>query len=175
MSEERKAPIPIIEQRRIEANVLASVYEELRARHGEAEARSVIGDAVTRAAIRQGEGFAEQLDHPADLSDFSAILPNWTMGGSLEMTVLEAGADKLSFNVTRCRYAEMYRAMGLGDIGDILSCNRDGAFCEGYNPKMKLRRSQTIMSGASHCDFRYTMEDSAARAPCIRSDAQRTL
>ncbi|MGV0876118.1 L-2-amino-thiazoline-4-carboxylic acid hydrolase [Martelella sp. FLE1502] len=161
MSEPRR--IPIIEQRRIEANVLASVYEELKARRGEAEARSVIDDAVTRAAIRQGESFADELDHPADFTDFSAILPNWTAGGALEMTVLEAGPKTLSFNVTRCRYAEMYRAMGLGDIGDLLSCNRDGAFCEGFNPKMKLKRSQTIMSGASHCDFRYSMEDEAAQ------------
>lgn len=161
MSEQRR--IPIIEQRRIEANVLASVYEALKARRGEAEARSVIGDAVTRAAIRQGESFAGELDHPADFTDFSAILPNWTAGGALEMTVLEEGAETLSFNVTRCRYAEMYRAMGLGDIGDLLSCNRDGAFCEGFNPKMKLKRTQTIMSGASHCDFRYSMEDEAAQ------------
>ncbi|MCD1636919.1 L-2-amino-thiazoline-4-carboxylic acid hydrolase [Martelella mediterranea] len=161
MSEQRR--IPIIEQRRIEANVLASVYEELKARRGEAEARSVIGEAVTRAAIQQGESFAGELDRPADFTDFSAILPNWTAGGALEMTVLEAGPETLSFNVTRCRYAEMYRAMGLGDIGDLLSCNRDGAFCEGFNPKMKLRRTQTIMSGASHCDFRYSMEDEAAQ------------
>ena len=61
----------------------------------------------------------------------------------------------LDFNVRRCRYAETYRAMGLGDIGDILSCNRDGAFCEGYDPRIKLTRTQTIMGGASHCDFRY--------------------
>ena len=58
----------------------------------------------------------------------------------------------------RCRYAETYKAMGLGEIGHLLSCNRDGAFCEGYDPKLKLERTQTIMQGASHCDFRYTYE-----------------
>jgi hypothetical protein len=49
----------------------------------------------------------------------------------------------------------MYRAMGLGAIGHILSCNRDGTFCEGYDDRIKLARSQTIMGGADHCDFRY--------------------
>ena len=48
--------------------------------------------------------------------------------------------------------------MGLGEIGGLLSCNRDGAFCEGYDPKLKLHRSQTIMQGASHCDFRYSYD-----------------
>ena len=27
----------------------------------------------------------------------------------------------------------------------VLSCNRDGAFCEGYDPRLKLARSQTLI------------------------------
>ena len=71
------------------------------------------------------------------------------------MDITESSDTQLSFNVTRCRYAEMYKQMGLGDIGDLLSGQRDGTFCEGYDPKLKLTRTQTIMKGASHCDFRY--------------------
>ena len=58
----------------------------------------------------------------------------------------------------RCRYAEMYREMGLGHIGHLLSCNRDGVFCTGYDPRIKLERTQTLMQGATHCDFRYRFE-----------------
>jgi hypothetical protein len=78
----------------------------------------------------------------------------WTKDGTLAIEVLDDAPGVLDFNVTRCRYAETCRAMGLGDIGDLLSCNRDGAFCEGYDPRIKLTRTQTIKSGASHCDFR---------------------
>jgi hypothetical protein len=53
----------------------------------------------------------------------------------------------------------MYREMGLSEIGHLLSCNRDGSFCEGYDDRIKLTRTQTIMQGASHCDFRYRIED----------------
>jgi L-2-amino-thiazoline-4-carboxylic acid hydrolase len=67
-----------------------------------------------------------------------------------------------SFISTRCRYAEMYRAMGLAELGALLSCNRDGAFCEGYDPRLKLERTQTLMGGASHCDFRYRWEETPA-------------
>ena len=70
--------------------------------------------------------------------------------------MLEKTADTFNFNVKRCRYAETYREMGLGKLGAILSCNRDGAFCTGYDRKLKLTRTQTIMGGASHCDFRYS-------------------
>ena len=37
---------------------------------------------------------------------------------------------------------------------------QDGDFCIGYNPDMELERTQTIMKGASHCDFRYRMKTS---------------
>ena len=52
-------------------------------------------------------------------------------------------------------YDEMCQTIGEEKARDILSCNRDGAFCEGYDPRIKLTRTQTIMGGASHCDFRY--------------------
>ncbi|MNW12143.1 hypothetical protein D3C71_2097590 [compost metagenome] len=64
----------------------------------------------------------------------------------------------------RCRYAETYREMGLGHIGHLLSCNRDGVFCTGYDPRITLERTQTVMQGASHCDFRYRLNAEAAEA-----------
>ena len=66
------------------------------------------------------------------------------------------------FNVTCCKYAEMYRDMGLGEIGRLLSCQRDATFCEGYDKRMRLKRTQTIMQGAGHCDFHYTLVDEPA-------------
>lgn len=147
--------LPIIERRRIEAQILKNVHEVIEARSGAEEADAVIGAAVSQSAIQQGKAFAEALGHPPDLKDMADIMPNWTAGGSLEIDILHADRERLDFNVTRCRYAEMYRDMGLGRIGHLLSCNRDGDFCIGYNPAMKLTRTQTIMKGASHCDFRY--------------------
>ena len=73
--------------------------------------------------------------------------------------MLEDNPNRLSDNVTRCRYAEMYRDMGLGEIGHLLSCNRDGTFCEGYDSRIRFVRTQTLMQGASHCDFRYTYDE----------------
>lgn len=152
------SPLPIIERRRIEAEILKCVYDTLVESHGVGVARKTIGDAVSRSAIAQGKAFRETLGRDPDLGDFAAILPNWTANDALQIDVIESSKTRLSFNVTRCRYAEMYRSMGLGDIGALLSCNRDGEFCTGYNPRMKLERSQTIMGGADHCNFRYRLE-----------------
>lgn len=150
--------LPMIEKRRIEAAVLKHVFDLLVERHGREEAEKVIGDAVSNSAIAQGKEFRDKEDHEPDLKDFADLLPLWKMDGALEMDVIEEGPDRLEFNVTRCRYSEMYKEMGLGDIGHLLSCNRDGDFCIGYNPKMELTRTQTIMKGATHCDFRYRLQ-----------------
>ena len=75
--------------------------------------------------------------------------------------VLKQTDTEFDFDVRRCRYAETYREMGLGPIGHLLSCNRDAAFCQGYDARLKLTRTQTLMQGASHCDFRYRLEEEA--------------
>lgn len=155
----------ILERRRIEAQLLKHVHEVIEARSGTVEADAVVGTAVSRAAIDQGRELAETLGRTPDLQDFNAILPLWTREDALRIEMIEASAEKLAFNVLRCRYAEMYQEMDLGRIGHLLSCNRDGDFCAGYNPKMKLTRTQTIMRGASHCDFRYRMEPESGSEP----------
>ncbi|UYN94952.1 MAG: L-2-amino-thiazoline-4-carboxylic acid hydrolase [Enhydrobacter sp.] len=150
--------LSMLEKRRIEAEILKEVYLTLKESHGEAVARKTIAESVRRSAIEQARAFAAAAPGGTSLEAFEDVMPLWTKGGALEIEIKERGEDVFAFNVTRCRYAETYRAMGLGEIGHLLSCNRDGAFCEGYDPKLKLERTQTIMQGASHCDFRYTYE-----------------
>jgi hypothetical protein len=64
--------------------------------------------------------------------------------------------QKIERNVTRCRYTELYEKMGLLQLGVIFSCGRDFALIKGFNEKIILKRTQTIMEGAPYCDFRYT-------------------
>ena len=92
------------------------------------------------------------------MRDFADILPNWTKEEALEIEVLDEAASVMNFNVTRCRYAEMYEEMGLKDIGQLLSCSRDADFCKGYNSEIKFERTQTIMKGAKYCDFRLKLQ-----------------
>jgi L-2-amino-thiazoline-4-carboxylic acid hydrolase-like protein len=154
----------ILVRRKIEAAIIAPIYQEMRDALGEEKARGILRNAIRRAAIDAGAEMA-RADGEADLESFKAILPLWTKDDALTIEVLDDKPGVLDFNVRRCRYAETYRAMGLGDIGDILSCNRDGAFCEGYDPRIKLTRTQTIMSGASHCDFRYRSSPARRTSP----------
>jgi hypothetical protein len=150
--------LSMLEKRKIEAEILKEVYETLKASHGEAVAKATIAESVRRSAIEQARQFAAAAPGGPSLKAFQDVMPLWTKGGALEIEVQEKTDTSFAFNVVRCRYAETYKAMGLGEIGHLLSCNRDGAFCEGYDPRLKLERSQTIMQGASHCDFKYKYE-----------------
>ncbi|WP_029008065.1 L-2-amino-thiazoline-4-carboxylic acid hydrolase [Azospirillum halopraeferens] len=149
------SPMSILERRRIEAEVLKPVYEEMAARFGETVAQEVLGAAIEKAAIAHARSFAEG---ETSLQSFADLIPLWQKDDALQIDVTRRDDAHFDFDVRRCRYAEMYRSMGLGHIGHLLSCNRDGAFCTGYDPKLRLTRTQTIMGGADHCDFRYTYE-----------------
>ena len=151
----------MLERRRIEAKLLAHVYATVKERHGKAAAEQVIAESVRRSAIEQGQEMARALGGNTSLQTFIDAQEAWTRGGALAVDMKEASDKRFAFHVTRCEYARMYREMGLGEIGHLLSCQRDGTFCEGYDPRLKLKRTQTIMQGASHCDFEYTYDDKA--------------
>ena len=156
--------LPILTQRRIEAAFAKGIYEEMVAELGAREAKRILSNAVIRLAKTAAAEMAGQVEGGTSLDSFRAIQSRWTAEDALRTEVVKSTAQAFHFNVVRCRYAEMYREMGVAELGAILSCNRDGAFCEGYDPKLKLERTQTLMGGASHCDFRYSYaaEDAAA-------------
>ena len=145
----------ILARRRIEAAVIAPIFDEMRKAIGEEKARDILRKAIRRIARAAGANMATDAPGGASLETFKRILPLWAKDDALTIEVLADQPGVFDFNVTRCRYAETYRAMGLADIGAILSCERDGAFCEGYAPGIEFKRTQTIMGGARHCDFRY--------------------
>lgn len=153
--------LPIIELRRIEANIIRPIYEEMVNELGEEAAHRILGRAIRRNAVEQGRSLAEEADGRTGIAEFARLLERWKANDALRMDVLEQDDTRFDFNVVRCRYAEMYREMGLGDIGHLLSCNRDGALCEGYDPRLELTRTRTIMEGATHCNFRYRLRREA--------------
>jgi hypothetical protein len=151
--------LPILTQRRIEAAFAKGIYAEMQAELGEATAKRILTNAVIKLAKATASEMARNAPGgQPDLDAFRAIQSAWTAEDALRTEVLKSTPTEFHFNVVRCRYAEMYRDMGLADLGAILSCNRDGAFCEGWNDKLKLTRTQTLMGGATHCDFRYEMQ-----------------
>ncbi|MEM7124649.1 MAG: L-2-amino-thiazoline-4-carboxylic acid hydrolase [Pseudomonadota bacterium] len=151
--------LPVLERRRIQAEVIKPIYEAMVSRIGEDTAREILGGAIKNAAIAEGRRFAERDGEEGGLQGFVDMQHLWEADGALETEVVEHTDTTYAYKVNRCRYAEMYRDMGMADIGFLLSCNRDGTFCEGYDPNLKLTRKQTLMQGDDHCDFHYRLHE----------------
>jgi predicted hydrocarbon binding protein len=149
--------IGVLRRREIEARILAPVISALGEEFGRERVIEIVKRVIVKIAHQQGQALARQaggntLDH------FVRSKTNWVKGGALEAEDLALTETTYEFNVTRCRYAEMYRALGIPELGAVLSCGRDFALGEGFNPELKLARTQTLMEGAPHCDFRYRLE-----------------
>lgn len=153
---DRLTDISVLRRREIEARIVAPLLEELGKEFDRERVLAIARDVIVRIARQQGEHLAE-LSGDRSLIAFADSTEAWKAEGALEVEWLERSAEALSFNVTRCRYAEMYRALGMPELGALLSCNRDFSLIEGFNPHVTLTRTQTIMQGAPCCDFRFRL------------------
>ena len=150
---ERLNAVGVLTRREIEARILAPVIDALAREFPRQRIIDIVRDVIVDIARQQGRAMAESGDR--SLTAFAATLGPWQKDDAMRLEVIEQNDAQLAFDVTRCRYAEMYRALGITELGSVLSCNRDAALIEGFNPEISLTRSQTIMQGASCCDFRY--------------------
>lgn len=153
--------LTLIEQREIEARIVGPLIRAFAADLGTERTLAIVRAVISQLARDSGADLARALGE-CTLEAFSRSLDRWRQNGALEIDVLEQSPARLDFNVTRCRYAEMYRAMGLGDLGASLSCQRDYSLAQGFNPGIQLTRTQTIMEGAPHCDFRFRLAQTDA-------------
>ncbi|KWE55218.1 L-2-amino-thiazoline-4-carboxylic acid hydrolase [Burkholderia sp. MSMB2157WGS] len=148
----------ILARRRIEAEIIKPIYEIMKREFGAERAQAVIAEAVRGAAVDAGRTFAAQEPHGTSVKSFIALQVLWEKDDALDVEVRRADDTHYDYDVHRCSYAEMYHAMGLGEIGHLLSCARDSHFIQGYAPDIALTRTSTIMQGGRRCDFRYALQ-----------------
>lgn len=149
--------IGVLKRREIEARILGPFVEALAQEFDRDRVVAILSETIINIARQQG---AERAAVGGDdsLIAFSQSAGDWRKGNALEIEILEQNEERYDFNVTRCRYAEMYQSLGLAELGAVLSCNRDYSLVEGFNPEIKLVREQTIMKGAPCCTFRYAKQ-----------------
>jgi hypothetical protein len=150
-------PVTHLERRKIEAGVLIPMLQAFQRALGKERANEIAREVIRTLARQDGERWAAQFGQ--DLDAMRKVAEVWSAGGALELQPLPAAEGKLEFNVTRCRYAELYQELGLPELGALFHCSRDFAMSEGFGGGIALERTQTLMQGASHCDFRFSRRD----------------
>ena len=147
--------VPVIQQARIQARVLVPLVKALQAELGAARANALVQKALGDLYRKYGEEFW-RTKNEKNLGKFMASgFKTFARDDALDYNVVEQTQDALAIDVTGCRYADFYKELGEPELGFLLVCSADFAMAEGFGGDVRLTRTQTIMQGASHCDFCY--------------------
>ena len=148
--------ITLLEEARLQAAVLVPVLRAAREKLGKDAADELIGTALRqwakdlyhRMGAKQSGGAREKWD--AAWAEFRPRI-----GNAVDREMLKDEPGVREYNVTRCAYAELFKALGEPELGTILLCESDFHLADVGGDTVELRRTQTIMKGAAYCDFRY--------------------
>lgn len=143
-----------IEKRAIEALAIVPLIRAVSQRIGKDEALAILKEVNQQEAFQRGQSMI-RIEGQNGIEELVKDVDSWGVGGVWEMEVLEQTSTTYFFNVFRCPYYEKYLELGVEEFGVALSCCRDEPFARGFNPRLQLVRTKTIMEGADHCDFRY--------------------
>jgi len=147
--------ISVLEQAKIQSQVLVPLIRALQAELGEARANALVRKALGDTYRRYGEAFWKAKNERNLGKAIASAFETYARDEALDYRVREQSEDAFAFDVTRCRYAEFYKALGEPELGFLLVCSADFDMAKGLGGDVELTRTQTIMQGASHCDFRY--------------------
>jgi L-2-amino-thiazoline-4-carboxylic acid hydrolase len=147
--------ISVIEQAKIQAQVLVPLVKALQAELGEERANNLVRTTLGHVYHRYGEEFRRTKNQNNLGTIMASAFATYARDDALDYHVIEQSQDAFEFDVVGCRYAEFYKELGEPELGFLLVCSADFPTAEGIDPDVELTRTQTIMQGASHCDFRY--------------------
>jgi L-2-amino-thiazoline-4-carboxylic acid hydrolase len=147
--------VDVLEQAKIQAQVLVPLIKALQAELGEARANALVRKALGDVYRRYGEEFWRAKQEKNLGTIMASAFATFARGDALDYSVREQSHDTFDIDITGCRYAQFYKELGEPDLGFLLVCSADFTMAQGFDPDIKLTRTQTIMQGASHCDFRY--------------------
>lgn len=150
-------PLSHLQLRAAQAPLAATLIRQYAQHVGLDRALEIAAAALALESEKAGKDMASKAGGNT-LAHLARVVEEvWAGGGALDVRFREETRERLVFDVTRCGYAEIYADMDILDLGFCLSCSRDGAFARGFNPAIRLERTQTIMQGAPCCDFVFTL------------------
>jgi hypothetical protein len=132
------------------------VLQGLARECGEDRFFTALKKVASESAFKAGQDRARQLPCN-DLAAFtgSGSEPSHFAKHVLTREIVEDTPQAFELKVTECLWAKTFREMGAADIGYLLLCHTDYADCQGFNPRITLTRSKTLMQGDDCCNHRF--------------------
>jgi len=148
--------ISLLDKTRIQAQVLVPVLRALRAELGKEKADALVAKALrdwskelfaTVGATIEGSPRRKWAAMQGAYNDVSAK--------EVTFDILRHDDEALDIDVTSCRFAEFFRALGEPELGSLLVCAGDTDIATAGEGQVSFDRAQTLMQGAPSCTFRY--------------------
>jgi len=150
--------LPYLDRVKIQAEILLPLFRRMRAELGEERACALVRAAVAEYATAFGRELRAR-NEGTSLERLKTAMPGFIAGNALDVEPVADARAELKFNVRGCRYADYFHALGEPLLGAMLTCEIDPPMTAGVGDDLALERTQTIMGGGSHCDFRWTLAD----------------
>jgi len=148
--------LSLLDKTRIQAQVLVPVLRALRAELGKDKADAIVKQALRDWSKQLFAAIGDVIDG-SPRRKWAAIQSVWgeVSGKEVEFEILRQDKEALDIDVTRCRFAEFFRALGEPELGALLICKADFDIAAVGEGEVSLDRAQTIMQGTPGCTFRY--------------------
>src|SRR4051794_19329737 len=148
--------VSLLDKTRMQAQVLVPVLRALRAEIGKDKADSIVKQALRDWSKQLFAGIGDGIEG-SPRNKWAAINSVFgeVSGKEVEFNILRHDKEALDIDVTRCRFAEFFRALGEPELGALLICEADFDIASVGQGDVSLERAQTIMGGAPSCTFRY--------------------
>lgn len=140
-------------------DVLVPLLRHLRTELGEEKANALVYPALREYMKKWVSEFASnESDNPIENFFKTSKLLEETFEGDVDYDILKNDDESFDLNVTRCRYAQLFRQLGEPELGAILVCEVDDHIANLSAPAVKLTRDDTMMKGGTHCPFLYRFD-----------------
>ena len=144
--------ISLLDKTRMQAQVLVPVLGALRTELGKDRADAIVKLALRDWSKRLFAAIGDTIEG-SPRRKWAAIQSVFgeVSGREVEVEILRQDKEALELDVTHCRFADFFRALGEPELGALLICEADFDIAAVGEGEVSLERAQTIMQGAPSC------------------------
>ena len=148
--------VSLLDKTRMQAQVLLPLVRALRAELGKNKADAIVKQALRDRSRQLFAAIGARIEG-SPRRKWAAVQAPWAAvsGKEVDVTILRHDKEALDMDVTQCRFADFFRALGEPELGALLICEADFDIAAVGDGEVSLERAQTLMQGAPSCTFRY--------------------
>lgn len=151
--------VSFLEQVKIQSRILVPLVKALRQEMGEQRANEFVKSVLGNLYREYGKAYWAKQEADSANKKLNTLWDMLAGGEALDYDVVSDTPTAFNLDIKRCGYAEFFKEFGEPELGFLFCCSSDVPMSEGFGSAVKLDVKQTIMQGASHCEFRYRLNE----------------